>query len=101
VDVNGPALDVKWGKGSSATVVLGLLLAERGTPDEKLGRVFELAADTFRNVVMAAHREQSPQCKFEPYLRVTDEAVELWWGAPAAEKSPVRLRPIPRSELGL
>ena len=41
VEVNGPILDVKGKSGSSATGILGLHLLERGTPEEKLTRVFE------------------------------------------------------------
>jgi hypothetical protein len=92
VEVNGPILDVKGKSGSSATGILGLHLLEHGTPEEKLTRVFEAAGDCFGSMVATGSR---------PHVRVTDEAVDLWWGAPEPEEASVRLRPIPRCQLGL
>jgi hypothetical protein len=91
VEVNGPILDVKGTRGNSATGILGLHLLERGTPEEKLTRVFESAGGSFRNMVAAG----------EPHVIVTDEAIDLWWGSAEPERASVRLRPIPRSQLGL
>jgi hypothetical protein len=100
VEVNGPVLDIKWGIASSWTGVLGMHLLEPGTEQEKLMRVFQSAAQGFRNVIVAAHNGARPQCQFEPHVSITDDAVHLWWGSPTVENAAVRLRPIPRSELG-
>ena len=91
VEVNGPILDVTGKRGNGATGIFGLHLLERGTPDEKLTRVFESAGDSFRSMVAAG----------EPHVRVTVEAIDLWWGPPEPERASVRLRSIARSQLGL
>lgn len=101
VEVKGPIVDVNWGLASSSTALLGLHLLERGTPEEKLMRVFESAAHSFSNVVAEAHRgSRAGGLEFAPHVRVTDQTVELWWVADDPQVT-VRLRPIPRSELGL
>jgi hypothetical protein len=101
VEAKGPILDVKWGRANSSMGIVGLYLVERGTPEEKLTRVFEEAGESFQNVIASAHRDRWPGCGFEPHTRVTHEAIDLWWGAPAIDDAPVRLRPIPRSLLGV
>ena len=101
VEVNGPVVDVSWGLASGSRALLGLQLLERGTPEEKLMRVFESAANGFSKVVADAYRDPGwGELKFEPHVRITDATVELWWVADAPQMT-VRLRPIPRSELGL
>ena len=101
VDVTGPVLDIKWGVASSWTGILGIQLLEPGTADEKLTRVFQLAAEGFRKVITAAHREECPSGQFEPRVDIAADAIHLWWGSADAADAIVRFRPIPRSELGL
>lgn len=101
VEVKGPVLDVTWGVAAGSTALLGLELLERGTPEEKLTRVFESAAHGFSPIVADAHRDsRTGALKLTPHVRVTDETVELWWVAETGQTA-VRFRPIPRSELGL
>jgi hypothetical protein len=110
VDIRGPVLEVKWGAASSASGIVGLELGERGTPEEKLTRVFYSAGMALRDVVCGVGetrgaREQTLDEHMaddhEPHVEVTDDLVLLWWGSAPYDAAATRLRPIPRSELGL
>ena len=107
LNAHGPVLDIKW-QGGGTTSFLGLALIERGTPDEKLTKVFEVAGKQLQNVVRNTATERPADGlravstpEFEPHVRVTEAEVLLWWGAASPEGAPVCFRPIPRSELGL
>jgi hypothetical protein len=101
VEVNGPALDVKRTRGGSAAGMWGMLLLERGTRVEKLTRVYADAAESLRHLVTAPHRERFPRSGSDPHVAVSDTAIEVWWGADDPADAAVRLRPIPRSEIGV
>jgi hypothetical protein len=84
---------------------------ERGTPGEKLTRVYTEAAESLRGVVAGAQRRSPdatgtgratfPGAFFDPHALVTATTVELWWGGASADRALVRLRSTPRSEIGL
>ena len=107
VEVRGPILDVKWGAGSSASGIVGLGLLERGTPEEKLERVFRTAGRQLQPVIESASSTLRPagmnhaRAEFEPHVRITSMSVELWWGGESPDAAVTRIRPISRSELGL
>jgi hypothetical protein len=111
VSVNGPVLDVKGARGNSSAGVPGMLLLERGTPEEKLTRTYASWAESLRGMIAGAHRQSPaatamhrarfPAAFFDPHVLVTDETIGVWWGGADPEEALVRLRPIPRSEIGL
>jgi hypothetical protein len=101
VEVNGPVLDVTRAQGGSFTGMLGVGLIEPGTPEEKLTRLYTDAARSLRHLVTKPYRERLPGSGSDPHVVVTDTAIELWWGAADPADALVRLRPIPRSEIGL
>ncbi len=111
VSVNGAMLDVKGAPGHSSAGMPGMLLLERGTSEEKLTRVFLEEATSLRSIIMAAHRQSPaatamsrarfPEAFFDPHVLVTDATIEVWWGGEDPDGALVRLRPIPRSEIGL
>jgi hypothetical protein len=100
VSAEGPVLDVKT-EGGGASALLALMLIERGPTDHKLQLVFDEAARMLSNMIQGAYRTRYPGNAFEPHARVTSEAVTVWWGASNVDDAPVRLRPIPRAELGV
>jgi hypothetical protein len=111
VEVKGPLLDVKGARGDSLAGIPGALLLERGTPEQKLTRVFTEAAESLREMIAAAHRQSPgdtamsrarlPGVFFDAHVVVTDATIEVWWGGANPDDALVRLRPIPRSEIGL
>jgi hypothetical protein len=111
VSVKGPVLDVKGARGNSLAGMPGMLLLERGTPEEKLTRVYAEWAESLREMIAGAHRQSPaataisrarlPGAFFDPHILVTDETIDVWWGGADPEEALVRLRPIPRSEIGL
>ncbi|HEX4437742.1 MAG TPA: hypothetical protein VH061_13210 [Solirubrobacteraceae bacterium] len=111
VDVKGPVLDVKSTHGFSCAGMPGMLLMERGTPEEKLTRVFMQEATVLQGLITRAPRQGSadnpvhgarlPSAFFDPHVVVTDTAIDVWWGGADPEQALVRLRPIARAEIGL
>jgi hypothetical protein len=79
----------------------GLLLLERGSPEAKLKKLFETEAASLQSSIARAHRDESPGSSFEPHVDVTPKDVYVWWGESTHDDASVRLRPIPRAELGL
>lgn len=69
-----------------------LMLATPGPGEEKLRRVLELAAEMAKQYV-------APEATAR--AQVTADALEIWWGGPSTTEAVVRLRPIPRDEVGL
>jgi hypothetical protein len=111
VSVEGPVLEVTGAPANSSVGVPGLLLLERGTPEEKLTRVYAEWAESLGGMIAAAHRQSPaatamrrarfPGTFFDPHVLVSDETIDVWWGGADPEEALVRLRPIPRSEIGL
>jgi hypothetical protein len=111
VEVNGPGLSVRDMRGSSSSGLPGMQLLERGTSEEKLTRVFMEEATSLRNMIIGARRQGPPEdpvhgarlpgAFFDPHVEVTDTAIEIWWGGADPDRALVRLRSIPRAEIGL
>jgi hypothetical protein len=101
VDVQGPVLTVRSARGGSSTGMPGMSLLPRGSADARLKRTFEAEAEALSNWVAVAHRNKAPGASFDPHVRVTSETVHVWWGGPTERDASVKLRPIPRAELGL
>jgi hypothetical protein len=111
VSVNGPMLDVKGAQGHGSAGMPGMLLLERGTPEDKLARAYMAAAESLRGIIVGTQRQgpvatatsraRFPGAFFDPHVLVTDATIEVWWGGADPDGALVRLRPIPRSEIGL
>lgn len=101
VDVEGPVLTVRSGRGSSSTGMPGLTLMKPGSAESKLQHVFETEAEALTDWVAYAQQGNPPHSGFDPHVSVTTDAVHVWWGGPTEADAAVRLRPIPRSELGM
>jgi hypothetical protein len=87
------------GVSSSQTPMLELMLP--GTAAQKLERAYRKQAETLQDVISKGLKVQWPAPGAKPHVEVGSEKIEIWWATPATPQATLRIRPIPRAELGI
>ncbi len=88
-------------RGSSSASMPMVLLAQPGDLAETLKEIFISEGETVQDFLTAVRGESWPARGAKPYVCVTQDTIQLWWGGPTEDEAVVKLRPVSRKELGL
>lgn len=69
-------------RGNSYNTMPRLLMSLPGTDSERLERILQIYSREIQEFVTKARRKPWPEEGSKPHVRVTLEAVDVWWGNP-------------------
>jgi hypothetical protein len=103
VDARGTAFSIapRHGDGRWGVTTPIIMLSLPGSPREKLVRTYRMLAESIPEMICEVRGEQWPGQDPQTHVSVGSDQIDVWWESAADPDATVRLRPIPRAELGI
>jgi hypothetical protein len=91
---------VRAGRGSSVVTPM-IVLAIPGTGTQELRRAYRHHAEALQELLSDTRRSEWPGPGAITHVEVGPDEINVWWSSSTMPEATVRLRPIPRAELGI